>query len=323
MNRYRLVHATEFSYDGAVTESYNELRLRPMQDERQNCLSFRVTTHPSSRVGSHQDYFGNWVHRFNVLSEHKRLRIEADSVVLVQGPMPFPANGPALGELANFSSDLDEHYELLAVTEYVPHPPQLRELVEAAERNSDGTVSGFALAASQLVHTTFRYERGATHVHSSILDAIATRAGVCQDFAHILLALVRMRGLPGRYVSGYLVPTKSAAPGANHEEVIGGQASHAWIEVFLPQFGWFGLDPTLGKEVGLQHVRVAHGRDYGDVAPVRGVYKGHAGQQLSVDVRVRPALDDEGNERLEETAAAPPEPAAESQPQQQQQQQQQ
>jgi transglutaminase-like putative cysteine protease len=203
----------------------------------------------------------------------------------------------------------------------VPHTPVLGELLKRAERESDGTVGGFVLAAADIVHATFRYEKGATHVHSSILDAISTCAGVCQDFAHILLAIVRMRGIPGRYVSGYLVPRRTAEPGASVEEVIGGQASHAWMEVFIPRAGWFGLDPTLGRPVGLQHVRVAYGRDYGDVAPVRGVYKGHAGQRLAVDVRVRPALDDEGHEHLQETAAGPVSPPPEGPPQQQQQQQ--
>jgi transglutaminase-like putative cysteine protease len=313
MNRYRLAHVTEFSYDGTVSESYNEVRLRPRQDERQSCLSFRLNTEPASRAASRLDHYGNWVHHFNVLTEHKKLRVEADSVVLVHTPPTLPDDGVSISELDDYAGELDEHYDFVAPTEYVPHAGSLRELVQAAERDSGGTAAGFARAAAAVVHATFRYEKGATHVHSSILDAISTRAGVCQDFAHILLALVRMRGLPGRYVSGYLMPR------TNMEEAVGGQASHAWMEVFLPGAGWFGLDPTIGQAVGLQHVRVAYGRDYGDVAPVRGVYKGHAGQRLSVDVRVRPALDDEGKEHLQETAAAPVKMESEEAPQQQQQ----
>jgi transglutaminase-like putative cysteine protease len=130
------------------------------------------------------------------------------------------------------------------------------------------------------------------------MDSLAHGAGVCQDFAHLLLGVVRMRGLPGRYVSGYLVPPGAEGPSAKQEEVIGGHASHAWAEVFAAEDGWLAFDPTLGNPVGLRHVRVAYGRDYGDVAPVRGVYKGLAGQRLSVDVRVRPALDEEGHEQL-------------------------
>jgi transglutaminase-like putative cysteine protease len=161
-------------------------------------------------------------------------------------------------------------------------------------------------------------------VHSSIEDSLSIGVGVCQDFAHLLLGVVRMRGLPARYVSGYIVPDASDSPGASVEEVVGGQASHAWAEVFVAGKGWIGLDPTLGNPVGPRHVRVAYGRDYGDVAPVRGVYKGHAGQRLSVDVCVRPALDDAGIE-LRSTTAAGPSDASKlmerpQQPQQQQQQ---
>jgi transglutaminase-like putative cysteine protease len=321
MNRYRLVHATDFRYDGTISESYNEVRLRPMHDDHQSCLSFRLTTEPPAKPSAEVDYFGNWVHRFNVLLEHRHLRVEADSVVLVHEPRPLPANSIALAELDAIADEMDEHYELLSATDYVRHDSAVGRLVMEAERASDGSTCGFASAAASLVHGTFRYEKGATHVYSRVHDVIDARAGVCQDFAHVLLAILRMRGLPARYVSGYLVPRRTAEPGASVEEVIGGQASHAWTEVFLPGHGWFGLDPTLGARVGLQHVRVAYGRDYGDVAPVRGVYKGHAGQQLSVDVRVRPALDDEGIEHLEETAAAPAEVFPEAPPQQQQQQQ--
>ena len=321
MNRYKLNHGTHFDYDAPVTDSYNEVRLRPLQDDLQSCLSFQLTTDPHTTTAAHIDYFGNTVYRFNVPHEHRRLRIEASSVVLVQQPREIPAGTLPLDDTGILEETADENYDYLVATDYSPHLCELDELIEKATVNGGDTCGGYALAAMRIIHETFRYEKGATHVQSSIRDALSTRAGVCQDFAHLLLAVLRMRRLPARYVSGYLVPQRTAAPGASVEEVVGGQASHAWVEVLIPDAGWFGLDPTIGQPVGLQHVRIAYGRDYGDVAPIRGVYKGHAGQHMSVDVRVRPALDDEGREHLQETAAAPPViiDAPAQQPQQQQQ----
>jgi transglutaminase-like putative cysteine protease len=324
MNRYRLVHTTDFVYDGPVSESYNEVRLRPLHDERQSCLSFRLTTTPASRGTAYRDAYGNWVHQFNVLNEHRRLRVEAESVVLAHEPPETTADAMTLAEFDSHSHQLDEeHFDFMAPTGYVPHLAHLHEIIEAAEKSCDGTVAGFAQTASDLIHERFRYVKGATHVHSSIEDSLSLGAGVCQDFAHLLLGVVRMRGIPVRYVSGYLVPGSTAAPEAKQEDVIGGQASHAWAEVLIPNSGWTGFDPTLGNPVGLRHVRVAYGRDYGDVAPVRGVYKGHAGQSLSVDVRVRPALDDAGCEQLSKiTVGAVAAPSVLERPQQPAQQQQ-
>ncbi len=323
MNRYHLVHVTEFLYDGPVSESYNEVRLRPMHDEKQSCLSFRLSTNPESRGSAYRDSSGNWVHQFNILKEHTRLKVEAESVVLAHETPP-PAGGET--KLADVRARRDEfmedYFDYMAASVFVPHLPQLEDMIRSAERSSDGDTLGFVQAACDLIHQKFQYVKGATHVNSSIVDSLSVGAGVCQDFAHLLLGVVRMGGLPARYVSGYLVPGSTAEPNAKQEEVIGGQASHAWAEVFVPDIGWMPFDPTLGNPVGLRHVRIAYGRDYGDVAPVRGVYKGHAGQRLSVDVRVRPALDDEGRERLSNTNAAPQEqPAHKERPQQQAQQQ--
>jgi transglutaminase-like putative cysteine protease len=324
MNRYRLVHTTEFVYDAPVSESYNEVRLRPLHDERQSCISFRLTTTPGSRGTAYRDSHGNWVHQFNVLPEHSRLKVEAESVVLAHGAPETPADPTTLSEFDRHRDQLDEeHFDFMASTTYVPHLHALKEIIRAAEHASNGTVVGFAEAASDTIHKKFQYVKGATHVHSSIEDSLSVGAGVCQDFAHVLLGVVRMRGIPGRYVSGYLVPGSTASPDARQEDVIGGQASHAWAEVMMPSGNWIALDPTLGKPVGLRHIRVAYGRDYGDVAPVRGVYKGHAGQHLSVDVRVRPALDDAGCEQLSESAAPVPASLILERPQQPQQQQQQ
>ncbi len=323
MNRYRLVHTTEFLYDGPVSESYNEVRLRPMHDERQSCLSFRLITAPMSRGTAYRDAYGNWVHQFNVLAEHQRLKVEAESVVLAHEAMDSSADSTPLSDYdCSCHQIAEEFYDFMAPTGYVPHLAALEQIAEDAEAQSDGTVAGFAEAASNVIHESFRYVKGATHVHSSIEDSLSIGAGVCQDFAHVMLGVVRMRGLAGRYVSGYLVPGAAAAPDAKQEDVIGGQASHAWVEVLMPNNSWMPFDPTLGKPVGLRHIRIAYGRDYGDVAPVRGVYKGHAGQRLSVDVRVRPALDDTGTEQLAKSAA-PPAPATmiaerPQQPQQQQ-----
>jgi transglutaminase-like putative cysteine protease len=301
MNRYQVVHVTEFHYDGPVSESYNELRLRPLHDEAQSCLSFRLTTSPSSRSAAYHDAFGNWVHQFNILPSHSQLRIQAESVVLAHDVPPVESS-MTLAELDAQRDDIyEDYYDFVAPTTYIPHLSQLADLSEAAEDCSDATVQGFARAASDLIHERFRYEKGATHVHSSIADSLALGAGVCQDFAHLLLGVVRARGLPARYVSGYLVPNGNGTR-SSQEQVIGGQATHAWAEVYIPGAGWMPLDPTLGTPVSLRHVRVAYGRDYGDVAPVRGVYNGYAGQRLSVDVLTRPALDDYGNEQLIETA---------------------
>jgi transglutaminase-like putative cysteine protease len=326
MNRYHLVHTTELLYDAPVSESYNEVRLRPMEDDRQSCISFRLVTSPASRGLSYRDGMGNWVHHFNVLTGHRHLRVEAESVVLAHEVPPAPAE-MSLQEFDSLEPDwAEDHIDFMTPTDYVPLLPDLRRLTFEAELRSGGSLAGFAQAASDLVHSRFRYVKGATHVHSSIRDSLISGAGVCQDFAHLLLAMMRLRGLPARYVSGYLVPQRAAGPEAKLEEVIGGQASHAWVEAYLPGTGWTSFDPTLGKPVGLRHVRIAYGRDYGDAAPMRGVYKGKSGQRLSVDVTVRPVLDDEGCEQVSETPQAPPEgpsftlPA--QQPQQQQQQQQ-
>ncbi|MBK9167230.1 MAG: transglutaminase family protein [Bryobacterales bacterium] len=322
MNRYHLVHVTEFVYDGLVSESYNEVRLRPIHDDRQSCLSFRLQTAPASRVSSHRDYFGNWVHQFNVLNEHRRLRVEAESVVLMHDEPPPRAPLTLDQYEARRDEVADEYYEYLVPAPFVPHLPETAALAEEAGNASDGTARGLAASLSMLVHTRFRYEKGATHVHSSIEDSLRLGAGVCQDFAHLFLSAARSRGFAARYVSGYLVTAVSNQEGIGMEEVVGGQASHAWAEMYVPGEGWIGVDPTLGAPVASRHVRVAYGRDYGDVAPVRGVYKGHAGQRLHVDVCVRPALSDDGHEQLEGSAAAPAEPVAEDAPQQQPQQQQ-
>lgn len=324
MNRYKLVHVTNFAYDGPVSESYNELRLRPRHDESQSCLSFRVITDPVAKAIGHQDFYGNWVHVFHILKEHRKLKVETEAVVLMHPQAAPPSSSLTLSDLAALRENLlDDHYDFLSPSQYCPFLPKILELLAEAETRSDQSAFGFAQAASSLIHEKFRYQQGATHVHSSIADCLETGAGVCQDFSHLLIALLRTRGVPARYVSGYLAPRQVNDDRAAIERVIGGLASHAWVQAFVPDIGWFSLDPTSGEFTEVQHIRVAYGRDYGDVTPVRGVYKGHAGQSLSVDVLVRPVVDNDGAETLRESAAVPPpDPDEAIRPAQQQQQQQ-
>lgn len=326
LNRYRLAHVTRFSYDGPVSESYNEIRLRPRHDEGQSCLSFRLNTTPESLPAAHLDFYGNWVHQFHILPEHSSLRVESEAVVLVHPPPAPPVSPLTLTGLDRMREALkEEHYDWLSPSKYCPLVPELKDIVAEVEGYAHGQVHEFAQAAASTIHDQFKYQKGATHVNSSVLDCLERKAGVCQDFSHLLLAILRTRGLPARYVSGYLVPRllvhEQESAQAAVERVIGGQASHAWVEALIPGMGWIGLDPTVGTFAERQHIRIAYGRDYGDVPPVHGVYKGHAGQNLSVDVLVRPALDDEGAEQLQEFTHAPPAKPEGDIPQQQQQQQ--
>ena len=324
MNRYHLVHVTEFRYDGPVSESYNEVRLRPIHDERQSCLSFRLTTNPTSRSTAYRDFYGNWVHQFNILPEHRHLRIEAEAVVLAHDSVLPPSDGirARRDSISGAHNLLEDNFDFVAPRPTFPIFLSFRRSPKRRRMPATRQSVASRKPRRRSIHERFRYVKGATHVHSSIADSLALGVGVCQDFAHLLLGVVRLQGF--RLATFPVISFRvAAAAETKQEEVIGGQASHAWVEVFSPKRRWIAFDPTLGKPVGLRHVRVAYGRDYGDVAPVRGVYKGHAGQRLSVDVRVRPVLDDEGREQMTKDAAVPntPQPVS-SRPHQQSQQQQ-
>ncbi|MEJ2008210.1 MAG: transglutaminase N-terminal domain-containing protein [Acidobacteriota bacterium] len=163
MNRYHFTHVTEFHYDAPVSESYNEVCMRPMHDDKQSCLSFRLTTSPGSRSTAYRDAFGNWVHQFNILSEHRHLTVEAESVVLTHEEPP-PANGSiGLTELDEQQDELcEEYFDFVAPTPYVPHdPPELDELVQLAEQAGEGTALSFAESASDLIHRQFKYVKAA------------------------------------------------------------------------------------------------------------------------------------------------------------------
>jgi transglutaminase-like putative cysteine protease len=265
-------HQTIFTYDQPVRESVGELRLCPRDEADQRCLSFQLTTEPHTVINLIVDRFGNAVHAYSVLPAHNRLVVTATSLVETsQSPL-----------IAAPSLTLLEQRDFLSASPYVPGDAELAAFARTQAPAGAGA-EATALALSAAIYEQFEYQPGSTDISTTAAAVLAGRRGVCQDFAHLLIALCRSLGLPARYVSGYLYDAK-LRPNA----IV---ASHAWIEVFLEDRGWLGLDPTHNRPAGPDYVRAAIGRDYADATPARGVFQGRARESLEVRVRVRAAED--------------------------------
>jgi transglutaminase-like putative cysteine protease len=290
---YTIRHVTKFRYSAHVSESLMEARMQPRSDGLQRCLSFQLMVQPKTRVQYYRDYLGNTVHHFDVPGRHKQLSIVADALVDVQPP---PRLTGSLGD-GSSKDPWDELDEMIAAGDYIEMlmPSQFgqsTELLEqfAEELDADSRDKArrrdpleLVLTLNALLYSKIAYVPKSTRVDSPIDHALESRQGVCQDFAHIMIALTRRIGLPCRYVSGYLFhkageKTRSAEG-----------ATHAWVETLLPGLGWVGFDPTNNVVAGDRHVRTAVGRDYADVPPTKGVFKGSADSQLLVSVQVAPS----------------------------------
>ena len=281
--RYRTV----FTYDALVRESQNELRACPTTDVHQQLVSYRVTTFPSSKVTSFVDYWGTRVDAFGHRSPHIALEVTAEATVETQ-PRP-------LFSVASHRSMLvdpgfrDEHVEYLVPS---PHADWGEGVARAArtqvELAGPDTVSA-VLALHRLVGTSLSYEPGATQVGIPVEDVLGQGLGVCQDYAHLAVALCRSQGIPARYVSGYLFTrdeTTNVDPGEDGDDSVVVQ-THAWFEAAVPGFGWLALDPTNQQPVDVRHVKIGHGRDYDDVKPLRGVFSGTASARVEPHVEIR------------------------------------
>ncbi|MGC4084752.1 MAG: transglutaminase family protein [Vicinamibacterales bacterium] len=283
---YTIRHVTKFSYDTPVRESVMEARMQPRSDANQRCIHFGLSTSPASRVLMYQDHDGNIVHHFNIPARHSRLTLKAEALVDVSPSVVVPETLGSHGwDRVDAMTAGGEHWDSLAPSTFAKPTPLLQELVHELKvtRGDDPLITLRALTAA--LFTTFAYTPKSTRVDSPIDDALRSRQGVCQDFAHIMIAVVRSLGVPCRYVSGYLFHRVE-----DHDRSADG-ATHAWVETLLPDLGWVGFDPTNDLVVGDRHVRVAIGRDYADVPPTRGVYQGTSAvrTELSVAVTVGPA----------------------------------
>jgi transglutaminase-like putative cysteine protease len=262
----RVEHTTTFTYESPIVEAYTELRMRPLDVGGQRCSSFLLETVPAGvRVREFRDQLGNAISHFDVLEPHDQLIVKARSDVYTP---PRFEDGAELAPL--------ERHDYLAPTAYVALDGRARDL--AAEYAGLGTAEERARRLMTAVRSALVYERGATTVQTRVEEVLALGRGVCQDFAHVLIAACRCAGIPARYVSGYF-----------HDPALAGEeaASHAWVDVYDERSGWLSLDPTHDRDQDESFVRVAVGRDYGDVPPTRGVFKGATPESLDVLVEVR------------------------------------
>jgi len=268
-----VVHLTDYRYPEPAWDSFNEVRLSPTDDHCQSLLSFTLELTPDATVRSHLDYFGTRVHQFHIPETHRRLAIDArSSVVTYPRPAPISVAMDSLIELR------PRFFEFLAPTRRVPLDRDWRAAMRAPALLRGGDLVEYLSSLTSHLHGFFTYRQSVTEIDTPIADFVAARAGVCQDYTHAMLALTRMLGIPARYVSGYL----ETSPG----RTLGSDASHAWVEAYLPGSGWVGFDPTNGVVVGQAYIKVGHGRDYDDVPPVKGLRRGGGSETLRVAVSV-------------------------------------
>ena len=272
--RVRLVHLTRFDYSADVVEGVMEVRLGPFSDATQRWDRFHLGVTPTGSVRQYVDGFGNRTHLVTVGKPHRTLEVVTRSELstTLENPIAAPAKPPR----PLLPSD---QIDFLAPSPLVPALPEFSELLAEAGLAGDPTSFEGVRALSRLVHDGFTYERNVTTVGTTVGEVMRLRTGVCQDFAHVLIGLCRTAGVPARYVSGYSVSDLPLGNAPRRD-----QASHAWVEAYTPTHGWRGLDATNDVVVGDAHVKVAIGRDYADVSPTRGSFRGHAAQQLGVMV---------------------------------------
>lgn len=327
MNFYSIRHLTRFRYSQPISESIMETRMHPRSDAHQHCLAFTLSVSPRCRVFSYRDHLGNNVHHFDIPGDHTQLVIVAESIVemqdLPQPPRFLSADAwSALDELV----ESGDYWEMLLPSTFALETPAVIDLAATlgVTRRDDPLMLVNEL--NQALFDYFEYVPRSTRVDSPVDDAIGSRKGVCQDFAHAMIALLRHVRIPARYVSGYLYRSRESHDRSTPD------ATHAWVEALMPHLGWVGFDPTNNLVAHRRHIRTAVGRDYADVPPTHGIFRGKAASELYVAVHVEaadhpPALDQklpipDDWSVLVERVQQSPEPAAPSIEAQQMQQQQ-
>lgn len=285
---FEIFHLTRFQYSNPVTESVMELRMQPLTNENQTCTAYSLQLSPSARPFEFIDQFGNTVQHFDIPEKHSKLEITTKSLVEVNEREPLPESLPLESwKMLDAEIEKGDFWEYLLPSQFAQKTPALTNLQNEINATRAKDPLTLLRGINSFFKANFEYAPETTEVDSPIDVAINQRSGVCQDFANIMIALVRGLKIPCRYVSGYLFHR------TDDRSHIAQDATHAWVEAYLPTLGWVGFDPTNDLIVGDRHIAVAVGRDYTDVPPTRGVFKGNVESQLSVAVRVRQAETDE------------------------------
>jgi transglutaminase-like putative cysteine protease len=311
---YSILHVTKFHYSAPITESVMQLWMQPRSEAIQRCLKFELTLRPSSRPTHYLDSLGNTVHHFDIPGQHTQLVIKAESLVEMQAAQALPeALSPSAWDELDRMVAAEDYWDMLMPSHFARPTPLLGELARDLKLTRRDDPLTVLRELNTAIYKVFDYVPQSTTVDSPIDDALRARKGVCQDYSNIMIALARELRIPCRYVSGYLFHR------VEYNDRSAQDATHAWVEALLPGLGWVGFDPTNNLLAGERHIRVAVGRDYRDVPPTRGVFKGAAESELSVAVQVKPAEEPDSEEELQAMAAFTQ--ALEHEQQQQQQQQ--
>lgn len=281
---FSIDYRTEYHYEGSVREQKNAIRVKPATTAWQRCDEFELAIDPRTQVQGYTDYFGTRVHEFGLADPHDRLRIDVRSTVVTAQP---PA--PPSGSWEALASDLYGERAVEFVPPVAPLPPSSSGLAELADETRRDTPLATLEAVTHLIPDRFEYRTGVTYVGSTVEDLLTSGAGVCQDFTHLGIALLRQHGIAARYVSGYFYAESPSSEDGLSSEF----ETHAWIEALMPfpdpDLGplWVAADPTNSTLADDRHVKIGHGRGYSDVPPIKGVYQGPPASRLEARVTMR------------------------------------
>ena len=285
---FEISHVTQYKYGHDAAEAYGEARLTPPNLDTQSVLSHRIVVQPDVAMSGYRDHFGNQVHFFSLPFRHKSLVVTNQVSVRTQPPQRPQASLDLSVQEARqiLGSALTDIFEFLQPTPVVEIG---REAVQWANRflRGDKRLGEGLEELNTAIHAEFEYKPGATENSTPLQTVWKSKVGVCQDFAHVGLSILRTAGLPARYVCGYIETDPPRRPDGTAGRMVGAVATHAWIEVLVPGMVWVAIDPTNRQWVNERYVTVSYGRDYRDATPLRGTFKGSGGQNMKVRVTMK------------------------------------